>query len=452
MSMLTAIVENRPVIEDRGHQRDAENVVMPVTERTTTFSVSGPGRVLLATLSFAAGAIHLVMVPSHSGEWLAEGLTFAAVGWLQIGLGVMFVVRPSRAVLRFACLANSTFIAAWIVSRISGVPFGPRAGIAEAASFVDITGVALEALLVIVAARLLMRPDHGARLGSAGRAALSIVPIGILAIATAAMVSPSALNHAHHGVGTESAADAAGAHGHSRDAVGAEPIDDKGLSKVMNGQGEGGGHAHTAADVRLDPATQRQLDAQLAQTRLLVDAFPTVRSAEAAGYLRSGPFSPGLGAHYTAIALGSLNVDGKMDVEDLAHPTLIYDGIAPDSRLAGFMYNIASMDTEHAPAGFAGPNDRWHYHTNVCITARPGGGIDAPLGADTTATEELCDQYGGFLIANTGYMLHVWVVPGYSSPQGVFSNVNGKIKCADGTYHIIRPEDIGHRTSTCADA
>jgi hypothetical protein len=452
MSMLTAILDSKPVIDHGGAQSGAEAVASPATKRTRTSPVSGPGRVLLATLSFAAGAIHLVMVPSHSGEWLAEGLTFAAVGWLQIGLGVVFVVRPSRAVLRVSCLANAAFIAAWIVSRVSGLPFGPRTGIAEAASFVDITCVALEALLVIVGGRLLMRPDHGSRLGPAARAALSIVPIGILAVTTAAIVSPSALNHAHHDIGTESAAGATGAHGHSHNAVGAEPIDDKGLSKVMNGQGEGGGHAHTAADVGLDPATQRQLDAQLAQTRLLVDEFPTVRNAEAAGYLRSGPFSPGLGAHYTAIALGSLNTDGKMDVEDLAHPTLIYDGIAPDSRLAGFMYNIASMDTEHAPAGFAGANDHWHYHTNVCIAARPGGGIDAPLGADTTTTQELCDRYGGFLIANTGYMLHVWVVPGYASPQGVFSNVNGKIKCADGTYHIIRPEDIGHRTSTCSDA
>ena len=36
------------------------------------FPLSGPSRVLLATLSLAAGAIHLWMVPSHTDEWLAE--------------------------------------------------------------------------------------------------------------------------------------------------------------------------------------------------------------------------------------------------------------------------------------------------------------------------------------------------------------------------------------------
>ena len=135
----------------------------------------------------------------------------------------------------------------------------------------------------------------------------------------------------------------------------------------------------------------------------------------------------------------------------LAHPTLIYDGITPESKLAGFMYNIFSLDTQHAPEGFAGPNDHWHYHTNVCITMRPGGGVDAPLGADTTATKELCDRYHGTLIANTGYMVHVWTVPGYDSPQGTFSNVNARITCPNGTYYVVKPEEIGTRSNMCQD-
>ncbi len=64
----------------------------------------------------------------------------------------------------------------------------------------------------------------------------------------------------------------------------------------------------------------------------------------------------------------------------LDQPTLIYDGIEPDSKLAGFMYNIFSVDTVNLPEGFVGPNDHWHYHTNVCIVSRPSGGIDAPSG------------------------------------------------------------------------
>ena len=201
----------------------------------------------------------------------------------------------------------------------------------------------------------------------------------------------------------------------------------------------------------VDAATQQQLDAQLAQTRLNIAKYPTVKDAEAAGYYREGPFAPGLGAHYGSVKPNVNLTSSTMDDAALANPTLIYDGIEPDSKLAGFMYLIYSTDTQHAPDGFAGPNDHWHFHTNVCIVPRPGGGVDSPLGADTTATKDLCDKYKGFLIANTGYMLHVWTVPGYESPQGVFSNVNAKITCPNGTYYIVPPEEIGRRSNTCKD-
>jgi hypothetical protein len=177
-----------------------------------------------------------------------------------------------------------------------------------------------------------------------------------------------------------------------------------------------------------------------------------VKDAEAAGYNREGPFAPGVGAHYMEGTSPKVGFKSTMDDQALAHPTLIYDGTSPDSKLAGFMYLIYSTDTVNPPEGFVGPNDHWHYHTNVCVTKRPDGGLDAPLGADATTTKAICDTYGGSLITNTGYMLHVWTVPGYESAQGVFSNVNPKITCADGTYHVVPQEQTGTRTSICRDA
>jgi hypothetical protein len=404
------------------------------------------GRVLLAALSIAAGAIHLAMVPSHANAWRAEGIAFAVAAWLQFGLGGLLFSNQWRAALRVACLVNAAFIAAWAVTRVWGPPWGPNAGISESASFVDLTCVALEAALVVAGVALLAwRPRGGYRLRNDTRAMFSVVPIGILAIATIAITSPSALNHAH-GHSDVAGGGAAHTHDHGLPAAG----DDKGLSAVMNGQGEGGGHTHNIAAVPISARVKRQLDAQLAQTRLLIDKYPTVADAEAHGYHRSGPFAPGLGTHYTG-PMG-VNLDGKMSIEDLAHPTLIYDGYAPDSKLAGFMYQIFSLDTTKGPEGFAGPNDHWHYHTNVCIVVHPNGELDAPLGADTTASKALCDKYGGALIANTGYMLHVWVVPGYESPQGVFSNVNAKITCSDGTYYMVKPTELGSSKNACRNA
>jgi hypothetical protein len=77
---------------------------------------------------------------------------------------------------------------------------------------------------------------------------------------------------------------------------------------------------------------------------------------------------------------------------------------------------------------------------------------DPPLlGADASATQELCDQYGGRLIANTAYMVHVWPVPGYESDEGMFSNLNSKLTCPNGTYYTVPMDEIGHRTNVCAD-
>ena len=84
------------------------------------------------------------------------------------------------------------------------------------------------------------------------------------------------------------------------------------------------------------------------------------------------------------------------------------------------------------------------------MTVSPTGVIDTPLGADSeNTTKALCDTYGGQLIANTGYMIHVWTVPGYESSQGVFSDINPAITCPDGTYHQIPLEEIGTKTTTC---
>jgi len=431
-----------------------------------------PARALLAVLLVAAGAIHLVMVPSHASEWLPEGVAFAVAGWLQIGLALALVTAPSRIVVRVSVAANLLFAGAWVLTRVSGWPIGPEAGVAAAATFVDVTALGFEVAAIVLGYELLVRPALGAGLGKRSLVVLSSLPVAVLVLATVAIASPSAANHAHDATATATGADhphrpdataAAAANdngasggGHDGGATGhdhgaAAPADDKGLSLIMNGAGEGGGHIHTNTVVPLDAATQQQLDAQLAKMQPLMERYPTVKDAEAAGYRRQGPYSPGLGAHYGEAGRGSLNTGPTMTDEALKHPMLIYDGIEPDSKLAGFMYMIFSLDKEHPPEGFAGPNDQWHFHTDVCITMRPDGGIDAPLGADSSATKELCDKYGGILIANTGYMVHVWPVPGYESPQGLFSNLNAELTCPDGTYYVVEQEEIGTRSNICKD-
>ncbi|HEX5616033.1 MAG TPA: hypothetical protein VFZ83_12845 [Acidimicrobiia bacterium] len=211
-------------------------------------------------------------------------------------------------------------------------------------------------------------------------------------------------------------------------------VDDRGLSLLANG------HQHSnAAEVELDAATQAQLDAQLALTREVADRFPDIAAAVAAGYRRAGPFAPGLGIHYTKPSSDGLNFDGVMTEAELLSPlAIIFDGTEPDAPIAGFMYY--SMSAE-APEGFAGPNDHWHYHDNVCLVTNPDGTQDAPLGADREVTEEQCAALGGGLLPVTQWMVHVWTIPGYESDHGVFSEVNPAIDCPDGTYYQISEEE-----------
>ena len=73
------------------------------------------------------------------------------------------------------------------------------------------------------------------------------------------------------------------------------------------------------------------------------------------------------------------------------------------------------------PEGFAGPNDHWHRHQNVCVTFGAGQ-IQVPFPADSDVTPAMCSGAGGRLIVTTTWMVHAWVVPGWESPEGVFSH------------------------------
>jgi hypothetical protein len=224
-------------------------------------------------------------------------------------------------------------------------------------------------------------------------------------------------------------------------------IDDRGFSKLDNGH-----QAETNTfDQPVDPATRLLLQHQLELARDVAMRYPTVADAEAAGWRRAGPFAPGLGAHYFDWnhIEDALMPNGIVDDSAVRHPiSLIYDGTHPDSRIAGLMYY---SDRMRIPEGFAGPNDIWHYHTNVCLVTKPDGTTDTPFGADQTVSKAACDSVHGSLMARTNWMLHAWVVPGYDSPEGVFSHDNEAITCRDGTYHTIPLDRVGTRSSLCVD-
>jgi hypothetical protein len=242
-------------------------------------------------------------------------------------------------------------------------------------------------------------------------------------------------------VATAAGAHGDGAHGAKKKATsstttmagmpGMTHTDDKGLSLLANGHHHAIGEEHA-----MTPALRSQLAHQVEVTIATAQRYPTVADAVAAGYQRVGPYLPGIGAHYIHLGPENFNVDGVVDDADLAHPlAIIYSGTDPTSQVAGFMYYSMSSKM---PAGFAGDNDVWHYHEDLCLKFGAGV-IDAPYGLDHSASKRQCEAAGGRLMKQTQWMVHVWSVPGWESRQGLFGELNPALMCPDGTYHEYKP-------------
>jgi hypothetical protein len=409
-----------------------------------TTTLGALARYSIAGLMLGAAGIHFAMMGEHAGVSWTHGLFFASVAWLQIALAAVIILRPSRPAV-LACIAiNAATIGVWVLTRTVGIAIGGD-GTPEAWGTVDIVcatfeGLAIVASALVLSKRFATRPIS-AEIGGAMAAFIGLVVVAV----TTFVFSPafasggdgtSADGHNHDGTQNVSAGD-----GHSH----AAPVDDKGLSLLHNGH-----HAAMKPEQPLSPADRIELTRQMNATIDVARRLPTPKDAIAAGWHKTGPYMPGIGAHFIKIGGPSLNASGLMSDEALATPlAIIYDGIEPDARIAGFMYYASTKD---APEGFAGPNDQWHFHTSLCIKNGPAG-IDLPLGFDREIPQKQCTAIGGDLLQQSQWMVHVWSVPGWESAQGLFGEVNPALACPDGSY-FQRPmkEWLDHQDNVCKSA
>jgi hypothetical protein len=431
-------LEPEPVRVDRGDALLAEPTASP-PRRAVRIETLLRGTIAAAMLG--AAGIHFGMMGEHAGVSWSHGVFFATVAWLQVALAVLVLLRPVRLVALGGVLLNLAVLGVWIVSRTAGISIGGD-GTPEQWGTVDAVCAAFEIVAVLACIGLLVR-GFAQRPLSSGVGAASIAFVGLAVVVLTALVfSPALLDDAGDGVSADGHNHGAGGEAApAADHHAAAPVDDRGLGMLGNGH-----HEEIGPEKPLTVEERTLLSHQIAITQSVAQRYPTVAAAEAAGYRRAGPYSPGLGAHYIKPSIEGLNADGVVDDKDAASPlSIIYDGTTPDSRVAGFMYYAAS---EADPQGFAGPNDIWHYHTNVCLK-----GMDTPLGADTSVSKKLCDSIGGTLMEKTAYMVHVWSVPGWESQQGLFGEVNPALTCPDGSYRQWpRREWVDHLLNTCRSA
>ncbi len=234
-------------------------------------------------------------------------------------------------------------------------------------------------------------------------------PTAALPGAVAALAGTDAAHgdtaHEHTDAASTPAATGAAAPATPGQALGSEIT---GNSAAVAGGEPDHGHGTALPEQPLDPATRNALGQQLVTARNVAMTYPTVASALAAGYIKVTTFVPLIGAHYLNFAITD-------DVFDPAQPEmLLYDGTDPGSKIVGLSYFVAAPDGA-PPEGFAGPNDHWHQHIGLCVKNA------VVVGGEKISAEE-CKKRGGNKVGlHDLWMVHAWVVPGWDSPQGVFS-------------------------------
>ena len=345
---------------------------------------------VLAALSGGAAAIHFTVVPEHLTESRRIGTFFLVIAWAQAAWAIAVILRPvTRRLLITGAVLNGAVALVWAVHHSVGIPFDLAGDHGHGVGTVDLTCALLEGLLVAAV-------------------------VAILAVGPARRVPTTSLA----GIAAVLAAGALFASG----------------TAVLSGashDGEAAGHSHGAATaeetVAPTPAERRVLAQELVEARAVALRYPTVADAEASGYRRAGPFSPGAGAHYVLMDGTGTNLDGEIDLQRPL--SYLYDGTSATSEVVGVMYYTLAPD---APEGFAGSTDIWHKHSGACLVTNADGSVESPLPVDQDTTPAMCDEAGGEFLDTTGWMLHVWAVPGYDAPDGVFAHDNTLVRCADG--------------------
>jgi len=129
------------------------------------------------------------MVPAHAGtgSWV-DPVGFAVVGWSQIALAIVFLLRRgSRALAVTTAALNAAALAAWIWARTVGLPIGGHAGVVEEVGLVDGVCAALEVCAVLVGALMALVPRR-IRVGSL---VPSLAAVAVLGMVTVGLVAPT---------------------------------------------------------------------------------------------------------------------------------------------------------------------------------------------------------------------------------------------------------------------
>ncbi|MCU1358742.1 MAG: hypothetical protein JWN99_31 [Ilumatobacteraceae bacterium] len=401
-----------------------------------------PGLATAAVMSIGAGAIHAAAAGVHA-EHPELARIFIMTAVVQLGVGLLALARPSRVAALAVVGVSAAAVAAWVVTRVSGISWIAGLEVSEAPQFADsacalLAGLAAGAALAsMLVGWQLTRP---VRLFMPGLAAA--------ALTIPAMLSGGTHVHSHtHDTTSAAAATAAdGGHNHDSTATGAATTD-----TVDPNEGHTHGdaatgvvttdttHAHddtataTAAasaaanwprpwdpangiDVSGVPGVTPEQEARavtLIQGSLQdLPKYADTAAAVADGYVSIGDAGTG-SEHYIKPSL--INDDVLLDPTQ--PESLVYTVKGDQRILAGAMYIASARPTDDPSlVNWAGPLMQWHNHGDLCWDQV--NGVPTVVGIVDSAGN--CAR--GVNTGGQNPMVHVWITP---HPCGVFAALEG---------------------------
>ena len=157
---------------------------LPARART---SLTGGVLAVIAALSGLAAGIHLTVAPEHFDEWWGYGTFFLVAAAGECALVLLLALRPRSWVIQVGIWTSLATMLMYLVSRTSGVPFGPARGSVETVDLPGIAATAAEGALVVVLCLLLAGRQRRYTLN-----ALGVVGVVLWVAALAGALAPPA--------------------------------------------------------------------------------------------------------------------------------------------------------------------------------------------------------------------------------------------------------------------
>ncbi len=154
-----------------------------------TYRLADVARCWAGFASLGAGLVHAAVISEHWKAWWAYGVFFAVVAAFQLVSAMLLLRGELRRVEQSVLVVNVVVLAVWVLTRTTGLPFGPEAGRVEHTGAADLGAAALQLACVACVGMLPSlerRRAHRSAVGylaalGAGAPAMSLVATPALA-------------------------------------------------------------------------------------------------------------------------------------------------------------------------------------------------------------------------------------------------------------------------------